>query len=156
MKHFLNEFQERLILSRWQEWDFHVKNSERFAIYRTFCTVHDRKSYLKMNLDKHLKFIMTRFRCGISEIAVHHFRYKKHSRVDLICPLCKNGIEDEVHFVFCCPILINLRKQYIPVKYYRYPCQFRFSLLLSSRNENIVRNLSIYTYKALKLRSIMT
>ena len=31
----------------------------RFNVYMTFCIIHDTKMYLKMNIDKHLKFIMT-------------------------------------------------------------------------------------------------
>ena len=33
--------------------------------------------------------IMTRFRLGISDIFVHHYRYKRHTYKDLICPLCR-------------------------------------------------------------------
>ena len=39
-----------------------VEEGDRFNVYRTFCTVHDTKTYLKMNVDRQLKFIMTRFR----------------------------------------------------------------------------------------------
>ena len=59
----------------------------RFNVYMTFCTIRDTKMYLKMNIDKHLKFIMTVFRLGISDIAVHYYRYKRHTDKDLICPL---------------------------------------------------------------------
>ena len=86
MNQFLHVFRERLIVCRWQEWHSHVETSDRFNIYRTFCTVHD---YLKMNTDRHLKFIMKRFRLGISDIAVHHCQYKRQTDKDLICPLCR-------------------------------------------------------------------
>ena len=86
---FLHAFRERLIVCRWQEWHSHVETSDRFNIYRTFCTVHDTKTYLKMNTDRHLKFIMKRFRLGISDIAVHHCQYKRQTDKDLICPLCR-------------------------------------------------------------------
>ena len=155
MNQFLYAFRERLIACRWQEWDFHVQNSDRFSVYRTFCTVHDMKTYLLLNIDKHLKFIMTRFRLGISDIAVHHYRYKRHTDNDLICPLCKEVQEDELHFVLSCPTLSDLRAQFIPLKFHRFPSLFRLSLLLASRNESIVRNLSVYLYKALKLRSVV-
>ena len=50
---------------------FPVETSDRFNVYRTFCIIHDTKTYLKMNIDRHLKFIITRFRLGISDIFVH-------------------------------------------------------------------------------------
>ena len=70
-----------------------------------------------MNMDRHLKFIMTRFRLGISDLLIHHYRYRKHDVKDIICPLCKNARENEVHFVFSCPALNSLRNQLIPDNY---------------------------------------
>ncbi|WP_419585603.1 hypothetical protein, partial [Thiolapillus sp.] len=153
---FLHVLRERLIVCRWQEWNSHVQSSDRFSVYRTFCTVHDMKMYLKLNIDRHLKFIMTRFRLGISDIAVHYYRYKRHTDNDLFCPLCGEAQENELHFVLCCPMLSDLREQFIPAKFHKFPSLFRFSLLLASNNENIVRNLSVYLYKAFKLRSILS
>ena len=89
----------------------------------------------------HLKIVTAKFRMGISDIALHFYRYKKHTELDLICPLCKNANEDDLHFLLCCPVLNNLRERYIPLKFYRNPCQFRASLLLASENETIVKKL---------------
>ena len=148
MKQFLHVFRKWLIVCRWQEWHSHVETSDRFTVYRTFCTIPDTKTYLKMNIDRHLKFIMTRFRLGISDIAAHHCRYKRHTDNNLICPLCSVAQEIELHFVLCCSV------QFILWKFYKFPSLFRLSLLLASTYENIVRNLSVYLYKAFNLRSI--
>ena len=153
---FLHVLRERLIVCRWQEWNSHVQSSDRFSVYKTFCTVHDMKMYLKLNIGRHLKFIMTRFRLGISDIAVHYYRYKRHTDNDLFCPLCREAQENELRFVLCCPMLSDLREQFIPAKFHKFPSSFRFRLLLASNNENIVRNLSVYLYKAFKLRSILS
>ena len=97
MNQFLHVFRERLVVCRWQEWRSHVETSDRFNVYRTFCTIHDTKMYLKLNIDRHLKFIMTRFRLGISDIFVHHYRYERHTNKDLICPLCRVAHETELY-----------------------------------------------------------
>ena len=120
------------------------------------------KTYLKMNNDRHLKFIMTRFQLVISDIFVHHYNDTIGfifclffvTDNDLICPLCRVAQETELHAVLCCPVLRTLRAQFILSKFYKYPSLFRLSLLLLSTNENIVRNLSVYLYNAFKLRSI--
>ena len=110
---------------------------------------------MKMNIDRHLKFIMTKFRLGISDIAVHHCRYKRQTDKNLIFPSFRAAQETELHFALCCPVLRILRAQFIPLKFYKFPMLFLLSLLLASTNENIVRNLSVYLYKAFKLpRSI--
>ena len=67
-----------------------------------------------MNTDRHLKYIMTKFRFGVSELSVHYYRCGSHVGKDLKCPLCGQAKENEVHFVLCCPMLDDIRKQFIP------------------------------------------
>jgi hypothetical protein len=155
IKGFLCLLRIRLVDCRWQEWSRHVRDSDRFDFYESINNIHCIPVYLSMNMDSHLKFIMTRFRFGISDLLVHYYRFRKHCDRDLICPLCKNSKENEVHFVFCCPVLNDLRNRFIPCKYFRQPSFFRLSMLMSSRNENLNKQLAIYLYKAFKIRNDM-
>lgn len=154
-KTFLKAFRQRLVDCRWQNWETHIHTSERFGTYKMFSSTHLVKQYLAINIDKHLRFILSRFRFGISEIRVHATRYQNIPLVDLLCPLCKESIEDEMHFVLICPVLSNIRKTFIPEKYYLRPCLFRMCLLMSSENANIVRNVAMYLFKAFQLRKII-
>ena len=129
-----------------------IHTSERFGFHEMFSSTHFVKKYLSINIDKHLRFILSRFRFGISEIRVHATRYRNISHTDLLCPLCKESIEDEFHFVLICPVLNEIRKTFIPGKYYSRPCRFRLSLLMSSENENIVRNVAMYLFKAFQMK----
>ena len=106
-----------------------------------------------MNMDRHLRF--TRFRLGISEIKVHAFRYKHVCHAELLCPLCKQSEEDEVHFVLICPVLNDLRRKFIAKTYYAYPCMFRLCLLMSSNDARVVHDLALYLFKALQSREII-
>jgi hypothetical protein len=98
--------------------------------------------------------VTTRFRLGISELAVHHYRYRVFNNVDLLCPLCKETEENEMHFVLCCPALIHIREKYIKAKYYRQPSLFKLKLLMSSASGEVVRSFSLFLFKAFKLRDI--
>ena len=69
-----------------------------------------------MNMDRHIKCIMTKFRLGVSELSVHYYRYRSHTEEDFVCPLCKEMKEDEIRFAFSCPVLDDIRKQFIPRK----------------------------------------
>ena len=150
---FVKTFRQRLIDCRWQDWDDHMHNSERFELYSLLGNHHlGFKEYLSFNINKHFRFIFTRFRFGISNIAVHKYRYRVHSMNNLVCPLCKSSIENEVHFVLSCPSLTELRTDLIAPKYYRYPSLFKLCLLMSSSNEATIKNLVIFLYKAFKLR----
>ena len=153
---FIKVFRQRLIDCRWQKWNDHIENSERFSVYRSFCNTHDIKPYLTSNLERHLHCITTRFRLGVSDIATHCNRYRNVDRNAMLCPLCNNHEEDELHFVLCCPALKDIREKFIPLKYFRQPCLFKLNLLMSSVRYVDVRSLSIYLYKAFKLRTILT
>ena len=152
---FLSVFKQRLTDCRWQNWNDHVQNSERFAMYKSFCNVdYSVPMYLQVNIHKHLKFIMTRFRFGVSDLVVHRHRYKScnNAAANLICPLCKNDEENEVHFLLSCPFLEDLRKQFITPKFYESPNAFELCRLLSSDDIETVKNLCIYLYRAFKVR----
>ena len=45
-------------------------------------------------------------------LLVEEGRYKKIPLGDRICKLCKNGIEDEQHFILHCIALEHIRKQF--------------------------------------------
>jgi hypothetical protein len=156
VKEFLRVFKERMIDCRWQNWHEHVQDSNRFSMYRLFSTSHSVQTYLLISVDRHLKCVMTRFRFGVTDLAVHFYRYRNHTHRDLLCPLCKEAEENEVHFVLCCPFLNELRKEFIPLKYFRTPSVFRLAMLVSSKSEDVVKKLSIFLYKAFKIREVAT
>ena len=151
---FVRVFRQRLIDCRWQEWKSHIDVSDRFDMYRLYSSSHLIKKYLLLNIDRHFCRLVTKFRFGISEINSHAFRYKraKYPESVLLCPMCKESKEDDVHFVLNCPALVSLRKKLIPKKYYTMPCLFRLSLLMNSQHDNTVRNFAFYLYKAFQLR----
>lgn len=151
-KAFLKLCKQRLIDCRWQVCNTHVESSDRFSMYRLFRPMNTTPIYLHLNIDRQLKFIMSKFRFGVSDIAVHYYRYRTCSQEDMICKMCNVSVEDEIHFVFCCEYLKGLRKRYIAEKFYRYPSSFRLSLLFSSQKEDVVKSLCIYLYRAFKLR----
>jgi len=155
IKVFLHVLKQRLIDCRWQICNTNFNDSERYSMFRTFAhSSHDVPMYLLLNINAHLKNIMTKFRFGVSDIATHHYRYRFSLPDDLRCPLCKNATENELHFVLCCPFFNNLRHDLIPLKFHRNPNAFRLSLLLASTQENTVKNLCVYLYKAFKARDI--
>jgi hypothetical protein len=132
-----------------------MRESDRFYSYCVFFS-HETKLYLKISLNRYIKNIVVKFRFGIglSDLFVHSCRYKNVVNINLVCPLCRQASENEVHFLLCCPSLIDLREKLIPKKYFRNPNSCRMNLLLASNNEETVRNLALYMYKAFIFRQI--
>ena len=154
---FMSILKQRMVDCRWQNWESHINESERFFMYRGYGDLtHGRHSYLSLNIDRHIKNCLVKFRFGISNIRVHYYRHRPYRAADLLCPLCEDEVEDEIHFVLCCPVLCNLRNKLIPVKFYKKPSLFKLNMLMASVNENIVKNVCVYLYKAFKLRDYLT
>lgn len=153
LRRFLQVFKQRLIDCRWQNWSEHVNDSDRFSLYRSFCTHLDHlPKYICVEMNKHVKLVMSKFRFGVSSLNVHHFRYRFHQHKDLICPMCKTDIENEIHFLLCCPFLDRLREKFIPLKFYRSPCISHFNMLMSCTNDSICKKLCLFVYFAFKTR----
>ena len=152
-KLFLKTLRERLIDIRWQNVHEHITNSERFSFYSQItCSDSLLPCYISLDLKRHLKCIMTKFRFGVSGINTHHFRYRNVNQSALLCPFCKDVEETELHFVLCCPLYEGARKQYIKPKFWRIPRSIKLTILLSSRNEKTVEDLCRYLYVAFKIR----
>ena len=84
---FIREFRQRLIDIRWQAWDDHVNTNDRFSLYRQFKTLTGVEPYLMLNLNRHIRHTVTRFRFGVSDIKVHRSRFKVYNVDDLKCRL---------------------------------------------------------------------
>ena len=70
--------------------------------------------------------------------------------------MCKLALENEVHFVFECPALDDLRTSLIPFKYSDNPCDFYLSSLLASKSDDVMKNLSFFLFKAFKRREMIS
>ena len=152
-KKFLSELKGRLIDSKWQNLNAHINESDRFYFYSLITTEEKcLPSHLAIDLNRHLKCTLTKFRFGISSINVHYFRYRHHNQRDLMCPYCKTVEENEFHLLMCCPLYDALRKQFLKEKYYRFPNVNKLRILLCSKNDKIIGDVCRFLYAALKTR----
>ena len=112
--------------------------------------------YLLLDIYRYVKCSLTRFRFGISDDFVHCTRYRSNvTPREMMCPFCTVSVENEAHFVLCCPGLDDLRRRYIHPKYFIFPSDFRLTLLLSTKNEGTLQNLALYLYEAFNRRKII-
>ena len=132
---FIREFRQRFIDIRWQAWDDHVNTSDRFSLYRQFKSLAGVQPYM-LNLNRYIRYTLTRFTFGVLDIKVHRSRYKVYNVDDLKCPLCLLAVDNEVHFVLCCPAFDDLRYEFTEPKYFNNPCEFWLALLLATQNEH--------------------
>ena len=153
VKAFLKSLKERLIDINWQNVHDHITTSERFSSYSQLRgNANVLPIYISLDVKRQLKCIMTKLRFGVSRINTHHYRYRNVSPETLVCPFCKVGNETEIHFILCCPLYEEIRKQYIKPKFWRNPSNLKLNILLSSSNYKAVEDLCRYLYIAFKIR----
>ena len=108
-----------------------------------------------LNFNIYIRYALTRFRFGVSDIKVHRSRYKLYNVDELKCLLCLSALDNEVHFVLCCPAFEDLRYEFIESKYFNNLCEFRVALLLATQNERVLKNLALFLYKAFSRRKTL-
>lgn len=150
---FLKVFKQRLVDIHYQNWHDHITSSSRFDMYRVFKTSIFIEPYFHLVNNKHIRDTLIRFRVGASEVRSHKMRYTAQRPEDLRCPFCNFVFEDEMHFLFFCEKLAELRKKYIPSKYLVYPTLDTFKALMQSKK--CVEDLGRFIYHSNKLRSTL-
>ena len=67
------------------------------------------------------------------------------------CKIC-GVLEDEYHFVLECLLYVDIRKIYLHRYFWNRPNMIKFIELLTTDNKKKLKNLSIYTEKAFRIR----
>ena len=91
---FIREFRQWLIDMQWQAWDDHVNTSDRFSLYRQFKTLACVDPYIMLNLNRYIRYTLTRLRFGGLDIKVHRSRFKLYNVDELKCSLCLSAVEN--------------------------------------------------------------
>ena len=83
----------------------------------TFIQVHnfeELKTLLKANLERPQTSLVAQLKSGILPIRLETGHYKSMNIADRVCQVCNTGVtEDEIHFLFNCKKLADIRKPYI-------------------------------------------
>ena len=96
--------------------------------------------------------LLCKFRLGNSKLPIERGRYNNVPREQRYCELCNhNTIGDEFHFILECTVLNELRLNFLPKIYQKYPNAIKLSNLLNSKSIIILKKLCKYVEEGLKL-----
>ena len=150
---FLREFRNRSVNMFHQNWHSTLFDSSRYQHYRLFKTLLQPELYLSVLTTDILRTCYIRFRLGLLDLAVNEGRKMSIDKSQRICPLCKTETETEIHFVFVCPLLDDIRRQYLPRHYVSKQPEHAFVSILTTKNESVILQLSLYLKHALSKRN---
>ena len=125
-----------------QKWFSNANLSSKSLTYFSFKTNFSFEKYLNILPKQAAKHIF-KYRTGNHKLPVETGRWDGTDLNDRKCTYCNlNEIGDEFHFLLACPHFIKERNQFLKPYNIRRPNMLKFCQLLSTSNENLLRNLS--------------
>jgi hypothetical protein len=151
--YFLRNFETRLKDTSLQEWNESLNTNSKLQLYKTFKREFIFERYIDiLNLRK-FRYIYVNFRIGSHDLEIEKGRYNNTIRENRICKLCDtNTVEDEYHFLLNCNYYSDLRAAYIPLKYFTQPNINKFNIIMSTKNEELIKSVAMYLYYAFERR----
>ena len=155
---FLREFTNRVKSAYDSEWEHTVAQSSKLTLFRSLKPDGIvRESYLRNVTLKVYRSGLTKFRCSAHELRIEKGRHSNELLADRVCRLCLKHtgnyvLEDEFHFLMCCPLYENLRGQYLFELTAGQKSYEAFLTLLCDESENSQLNLASFIYQAYKVR----
>ena len=89
-------------------------NTGKLRFYSKMCSSFDLKAYLRFDIKKYDRSLLTKIRISAHSLAIETGRYSKPKILasERYCKLCKDKVEDEVHFLLYCPLYKDLREKF--------------------------------------------
>ena len=147
---FAEVFKRRCLDIEIQSWRESVSSFGALRLYRLLKFDLEYKPYLNLNLSKTVKNMYSRIRCGLLKVGVNTGRWEGVPYLERICTFCNmNVIEDEIHFVFACPVWSGFRTQLSSYNFFRANnCERVFC----SDDPRFIRDLCSFVSRALAFR----
>ena len=78
--------------------------------------------YLNKISNTYIRSLFSKLRMSCHGLSIESGRYTNTAKQHRICPLCKNGVEDELHFVFTCNFFSDLQfqREFLLQRFYDY------------------------------------
>ena len=149
---FLSALVQRLKVQYLKSWYAELADSSKLCLYKDYTLYYEHETYLNCLNIRKFKHTLSKLRSRCHNLEIEVGRYHGLPRHDRLCRLCKDEVENEIHFMLQCPVYEILRQKYLPRKYYIFPNENKFNILKSSHSETVIHNVATYLYYAFKLR----
>eukprot|EP00745_Piridium_sociabile_P043608 TRINITY_DN8944_c0_g1_i10.p1 TRINITY_DN8944_c0_g1~~TRINITY_DN8944_c0_g1_i10.p1 ORF type:complete len:1137 (-),score=123.12 TRINITY_DN8944_c0_g1_i10:208-3198(-) len=149
---FIKELKERLFSNFCYNWRNRLDSSARSSLFGNLKHMFAREQYIDVLYVDVYRNILAQFRMGVSQLNVHRYRFSP-SNENTACPVCLNTPEDEIHFMFVCPLYDQIRQFY---KFNATAEENLVSKLVSSlkiESQREIVNLAKFLVAAFKLRT---
>ncbi len=98
----LNLLRDNLDIYVQEKWLESVNSKPKLRTYKTFKSELIPEDYVLRLMSRYHRSTFAKFRCGILPLNIEVGRYRGVKLENRTCPLCKNGVETEIHFLLEC------------------------------------------------------
>ena len=88
-----------------ERWKTEIVNKPKLRTYIPFKNTYEPERYMKSIRCKAHRSLLARLRGGTAQLEIETGRYVGIPPDQRFCKLCKNAVENEVHFCTTCPAL---------------------------------------------------
>ena len=155
---FLREFTDRVKQVYSTDWEHDLEQSSKLYLFKSLkdSGIYREEYLYKVTIRKY-RAGLAKLRCSSHDLRIEKGRHKSEPVAERVCRLCfkadeQHVLEDEYHFLMCCPQYADLREKYLPDWVQQSNTYANFLLLLSNEEEEILKSLASYIYQANKLR----
>ena len=144
----------RLYDMYYQRWHAEINNSSRLRLYSMYKYQFEFASYLDLITEPKYRYTLSRFRLSCHNLAIESGRFDNTRKIDRLCSFCSmNVIENEYHFLLCCPFYSELRRTYLKPYFCRWPSINKFINILTTTSKDTQLKLAKFIHFALKKRN---
>ena len=146
---FMRELKEALVHTYEERWRTQL-NSDRFRLYTQIKNVRELETYL-VTIDKKIfRDVFTKFRMGVSDMYSHKYRFRDDFS-SILCPSCREEEEEEIHFLFECPVYEDVRTKYLRARMISE--ENNYVSLFGSSDRETLHCVSMYLYYTFRRRT---
>jgi len=153
---FLCNFMDRLRDCNFQEWHHDIHNSSKLSVYCTFKSMLEAEKYLDYVDIWKYRVAVTRFRISCHNLEIEKGRHDGVLMENRLCRYCEEignfVIEDEFHFLICCPLYVEIRSKY-NIVHVDMPRYEQFIEIMESEDKQTIIDLALYIFNANKVRN---
>ena len=96
-----------------KKWHNELQSQSKLQFYRHFKDHYGAENYVKECYSKSSRSFIAQIRSGVLPLKIETGRYTGMKREERICDVCKDEVEDEMHFIFRCNRYNNIRTNFI-------------------------------------------
>ena len=113
----MNLVKSKLNELMYEQWSNEVHNKPKLRTYVQIKDTFEPEPYVLSNINRQRRSLLTQIRLGILPVKIETGRFRSLSLDQMICELCEmQKVENEIHFIFECPLYNNLGKRYMNMR----------------------------------------